>query len=179
MNRIRLRFESIQQVAGSEELAVILLTDEERANALSVVCDDPMKRQMLMRLQRPKACRTMLPEALLQMMTETCEMMVYGIHDGQYQVVLANKSFDRNVRIRMSDAVLLSIISQYPLYIEQTLFQRQCVPFDEHATGIAIPINTMDSIRLDEALRKAVDEENYKLASLLRDELKRRKSTEE
>ncbi len=179
MKRIRLRFESIQQVSGSRELAVILLTDEERVHALSVVCDEPMTRQLLMRVQHPEVCRNMLPEALVQFLGDPCEMMVYGIHDGQYQVVLADRNFDRNVRIRMSDAVLLSLISNYPLYIEQMLFLRQCVPFDEHATGIAIPINTMDVHRLDEALKHAVDEENYELASVLRDELKRRKDSKE
>ena len=176
MHRIRLRFESIQQVAGSQELAVILLTDEERKQVLSVVCDDAMTRQILLRQQSPQQCSTMLPESLVAMLgDETLEMMVYGLHDGQYQVVLANGSFQRHHRIRMSDAVLLSLIAGFPLYIEEKLMRVQSTPFDEQATGIAIPINTMDIARLNIALQKAIDEENYELASKLRDELKRRK----
>ena len=178
MKRIRLRFESIQQVAGSDELAIILLTDEARKNALSVVCDEPMTRQIVLRLQSPGHCKTMLPEALVAMLGEPHEMMVFGLHDGQYQVVLADASYQRNYRLRMSDAVLLSIISGFPLYIEEMLMRRQCVPFDEQATGIAIPINTMDVERLNLAMQKAIDEENYELASKLRDEMKRRKPAE-
>lgn len=52
--------------------------------------------------------------------------------------------------------------------------KRQSTPFDETATGIAIPINTMDEPRLQMALKNAIDEENYELASQLRDEIKRR-----
>ena len=53
---------------------------------------------------------------------------------------------------------------------------RQSTPFDETATGIAIPINTMDVPRLKMALQQAIDNENYELASQLRDEIQRRSS---
>ena len=64
MKRTRLQFESIHQIMGSDELAVILLTDEERRHALTVVCDHPMTQQLMMRMQNPDVCRKMLPEAL-------------------------------------------------------------------------------------------------------------------
>lgn len=176
MKRTRLRYENIQQIVGADNLAVILLTDEERQRALSVVCDEAMTRQIVMRLQSPDFCRTLLPEALLQMMPDDYEMTVYGIHDGQYQVVLANRDYERSVRLRMSDAVLLVLINKdIPLYIEENLMQRQCVTFHPDAKGIAIPINSMDSQRLNMALQHAIEEENYELASHLRDEINRRK----
>ena len=53
--------------------------------------------------------------------------------------------------------------------------EQQSIPYDPHATGIAIPINTMDSHRLSEALQHAIDDENYELASYIRDEINRRK----
>ncbi len=174
MKRTLLRFENIQQVMGDDRLSVILLTDEARQRALSIICDEQTTQQFLLRMQSPTYSKTLLPEALVQMLPFQYEMMIYGVHDGQYQVVLADTEFKRSVRIRMSDAVLLSLFSNYPLYIEESLMQRQCIPFDENAKGVAIPINTMDSRRLHIALEKAIDEENYELASQLRDEIKRR-----
>jgi hypothetical protein len=177
MKRTRLRFQSIQQIVGADGFAVVLLTDEARQRALSVVCDEAMSRQILLRLQSPRLCRTLLPEALLQMMTSQHEMMIYGIHEGQYQVVLADRNYERSTRIRMSDAVLLTMICEdIPLYIEDALMERQSVAFDPKATGIAIPINTMDNDRLKEALSHAIEVENYELASHLRDEINRRKN---
>lgn len=177
MKRLLLRFENLQQIAGSDELAVILLTDEERRRALSVVCDGDMTRQLLMRLQgNREVCRTMLPEALLQLLPSTYEMMIVGVYDGQYQVMLMDVESGDSVRVRTIDAVLLSIISHVPLYIEERLMERQSVPFDEKATGVAIPINAMDTARLKVALQNAVEEENYELASQLRDEIKRRQA---
>lgn len=174
MKRTRLRFESIQHVAGNEELAVLLLTDEQRSRVLSVVCDPLSTRQIVMRLRNGEKCKNMLPEALVQLLDGQYEMMVYGLHDGQYQVVLSDTEFQHNVRIRLSDAVLLSIVSSFPVYIENTLFLQQSIPFDAEQRNVAIPINTMDIERLNIILQNAIDEENYELASKVRDEIKRR-----
>ena len=65
-------------------------------------------------------------------------------------------------------------MSDIPLYIENGLMERQCYPYDEKADSIAIPINTMDLPRLKMAMEKAVEDENYELASQLRDEINRR-----
>lgn len=176
MQRTRLRFQSIRQIVGDEKLAVIVLVDEERKRALSVVCDELMTHQLMLRNLSPTICRTMLPEALLAMLpTDGHEMTVFGIHDGEYHVVLADNDYEHTVRLRMSDAVLLTFIApDIPLYMENTLLERQSVPFEPDATGIAIPINTMDLQRLGEALQHAVEVENYELASHLRDEIRRR-----
>ena len=173
MRRIRLRLENMQQVKGGDGIAVILLTDMQRMNAITVVCDEQMMQQILMRMQNPRICATMLPEALFSLLPSKYEMMVFGLYQGQYQVVLMDEKGE-SARLRMSDAVLLMLISDIPLYIEEKLMQRQCTPYDETAPGIAIPINTMDEPRLKMALQHAIDDENYELASQLRDEIKRR-----
>ncbi len=159
---------------GNAELSVVMLTDEAREHALTVICDEPMTRQYLLRLQHSSICSDRLPEALVQMLTVGHEMMVFGLHDGQYQVVLADVQYERNTRIRMSDAVLLSMISDIPLYMEASLFRQQSVLFNENDQGVSIPINTMDVPRLNMAMQHAINEENYELASKLRDEIKRR-----
>lgn len=179
MKRTQLKFESIQQVVGNDDLSVILLTDKNRQRALSLVCDHQMTSQILLRIQSPSKCLTMLPESLVQLLPGQYEMMIYGIHDGQYQVVLSDVEFKHSTRIRMSDAILLSIISTYPLFIEENLMLQQSIRFDANSTGVAIPINTMDIQRLNVALQSAIDDEDYKLASVIRDEINRRNKPEE
>ena len=176
MKRTLLRFENIRQIVGTDELSVVLLTDLEQRRTLSVVCDQDMTKQMMMRLNgKREVCRTLLPEVLVKLLPSTYEMMIVGIYDGQYQVMLMDTQSGESQRIRISDAILLSLISKVPLYIEDRLMERQSVPFDEHASGVSIPINTMDTARLKLALKSAVEDENYELASQLRDEIKRRR----
>jgi hypothetical protein len=173
MNRLKLRFENLQQIVGGDGIALVLLTDMERKRALTVICDEAMMQQLLLRLKNRALCRTMLPETLLSLLPSHYEMMIFGIYDGQYQVALMDEQ-GTSRRLRMSDAVLLSLMSNIPLYIEEGLMEHQSVPYDEKATGISIPINTMDLPRLKKALQHAVDTENYELASKLRDEINNR-----
>lgn len=51
---------------------------------------------------------------------------------------------------------------------------RQSVRFSENSNAISMPVNTLSTEMLDKALQKAVEDENYELASHLRDEKKRR-----
>ena len=52
---------------------------------------------------------------------------------------------------------------------------KQCAPYVKEAQGVAIPVNTISTDMLKDALAKAIEEEKYELASHLRDELRRRR----
>lgn len=179
MNRLQLVYKSVGEIVGSEELAVITLTDTAEQRAINFVCDNVTKCQLQMHTLHNSSCYNHLPEVLLSMLNDyvkssKMEMVIYDIKDGQYQVTLMNVDTFSIRKIRMSDAVLLSMISDVPLYIDGALMEQQSIPFQEANTRVSIPINTLDIDKLKEALDKAVDEENYRLASVIKDELGRR-----
>ena len=102
MKRTLLRFENIQQLVGAETLSVILLTDELRMRGLTVVCDQQMAAQLQMRIDNPKNCHHLLPEVLVSQLSAKYEMMVCGVYDGQYQVVLMDEIGNTSrIRIRV------------------------------------------------------------------------------
>lgn len=182
MERLRLVFKSIGEIVGSEELAVVTLTDTGEQRAINFVCDPLMKNQLQMHTLHDGKCYNHLPEVLLSMLNDyvkasRLEMMIYDIKDGQYQVTLMNVDSFSIRKIRMGDAVLLTMISDVPLYIDAALMEHQSIPFQEANTRVSIPINTLDVDKLKEALDKAVDEENYRLASVIKEELSRREET--
>ena len=102
------------------------------------------------------------------------ELIIDNIVDGQYRTVVYNKETMESLLIRASDAVLLSIVANIPLYIEAGLMQRQSVIYKENARGVSLPVNTISDEMLQAALDKAIADENYELASHLRDEKRRR-----
>ena len=51
---------------------------------------------------------------------------------------------------------------------------RQSMRYFPNTNGISLPINTMTNEMISEALQKAIEEENYEIASHLRDEQRRR-----
>ena len=178
MDRIRLYFRSVSEIVGSEEIGLIILTDEEELRQLVVTCDRTMMDQFRMRLNRVPVVGSMLPEVLwhvVSMQTQMqFEILVTDIIDGQYRALLVNTETQEPVSIRISDAVLLSHIAKIPIFIDRILMAKQSVPFDREARGVAIPVNTVSTEMLNEALDRAVEEEKYELASYLRDELRRR-----
>ena len=55
----------------------------------------------------------------------------------------------------------------------------QTVPYNGGSRDIPLPVNTIDDAMLQQALDKAIKDENYELASNLRDEMLRRKRKDE
>lgn len=67
-------------------------------------------------------------------------MTIDDVVDGQYNVTLRNVNTGDAFPLRASDAVLLSYISNIPLYIEDRLMDRQSVVYQKDAKGMSVPI---------------------------------------
>ena len=177
-NRVRLKFHSIGEIVGTEELGIITLVDEPQERMLTIVCDKAMAIQLELRAKRVPITRIMLPEVLASVMKHQAgisfEIIIKDLIDGQYCALLCNCTTLESVPIRAADAVLFSLAADIPLYIEARLMLRQSVRFAEGTRGISIPVNTLSTDMLDEALKRAIAQENYELASQLRDEKKKR-----
>jgi hypothetical protein len=52
--------------------------------------------------------------------------------------------------------------------------QRQSTPYNPDVRGISVPINTIDLERLNQELDRAIEAEDYRLASYLHEEILRR-----
>ena len=58
--------------------------------------------------------------------------------------------------------------------MEEHLFKRQSVDSSVSQNKMALPLNALSLMMLHHALEKAIEDENYELASMLRDEMKNR-----
>ena len=180
-SKVQLFFREMAQIAGSEGLSVVVLSDSAGCWALTIVCDEPMTQQLLIRFNHLPGEQQMLPEVLTKLLFQTTdtsaadyELLTYDVDDGQYKTMLISRTTGISFPVRMSDALLLSTLSKIPLFIEEQLFCRQRSLFSPHTSGLVIPINTISIDRLREELRKAIAEENYRLASSLHEEIKKR-----
>ena len=178
-NKIRLRFAHVSEIVGSDDLAILVLTDMERENQLTIVCDKAMAVQLELRDKQIPIRDIMLPEVMGRVITQwgglDLEMLIYDLNDGQYQTVVVNRLTQEMMPVRASDAVLLHVAARLPLFIDESLMARQSVRYVAKAQGVAIPVNSLSDDMLDSALQKAISEENYELASQIRDEKLKRK----
>lgn len=180
--RTRLFYKSVSEIIGGDGIGVITLTDESEQRALSVVCDHAMMYQLGLRNAAPKSREKLLPEVLATTLAEYAdidnfELNIFAVVEGSYKVALINTETLKISRIRMSDAVLLMRISGIPLFIDNELFNRQASKYSGASNRMAIPINTLPTDKLKEELQHAIDTENYRLASVLKDEIGKRRTT--
>ena len=180
MGRLRLHFKSITQIVGSDKLGLIILVDDEERRQISIVCDKDIQSQFVMRMNGIPITARLCPEALLGIMgkeiVKCMEIYIGGIINGQYTTVITNKETYTEVPIRASDATLVAYIGHLPIYIDEDLMKMQSVPYNAGSCGLSIPINAINNEMLQSAMKKAVNDENYELASRIRDEINRRNS---
>lgn len=178
MLKERLIFKGVSEIVGTEDLGLLILTDEAKERQITIVCDKAMAIQLELRVKRIPITKIMLPEVLCNLLrnysNSNFELLIDDIVDGQYRTILYDKGMMAPVLIRASDAVLLSVAGGIPLYIESGLMRRQSVTYNEHSRGVSLPVNTISDEMLQAALDKAIADENYELASHLHDEKRRR-----
>lgn len=183
MSKERLFFKGVSEIVGTESLGLLILTDEAMSRQITVVCDKAMAVQIELRVKHVPITGIMLPEVMCHVLgtdkDERFEMVIEDIVDGQYRTMLYDKYSLEPLLIRTSDAVLLSIVGDIPVYIDSLLMRRQSVPYNKYARGISLPVNTISDEMLQTALDKAIADENYELASHLRDEMRRRGGSKE
>lgn len=178
MTKERLFFKGVSEIVGTDDLGLLILTDESKERQITIVCDKAMAVQIELRVKKLPITRIMLPEVMSKLLSSYAdsdfELLIDDIIDGQYRTLLYNRTTLTPMWIRASDAVLLSLVGDIPLYIESGLMRRQSVAYRENSRGVSLPVNTISDEMLQAALDKAIADENYELASHLRDEKKRR-----
>ena len=180
MKKVRLTIRGVSEIVGTEEIGLIVLVDESLSRQLTIPCDKQMLSQFRLRIGKAPIVGRMLPEVLWHVIsTQTdlrFEILINDLIDGQYRAMLYNVETLEPISMRASDAVLLSYISNIPLFVEWGLMEKQSDDFYEKAKGLSIPVNTISDEMLQSALEKAIKDENYEMASHLRDEINRRKT---
>ena len=183
MGRVQLFYKNLSEIVGSRGFSVVTLTDAEEKRSLNVVCDKAITQQFKLRINQVPGHELMLPEVLLKIFEKDgvgdMELLVYDIVNGQYQTSLLNKRSLVIKTIRMSDAILLHFLSKIPLYIDDNLMARQSAPYQPETCSLSVPINSIDTKRLNEELEKAIAAEDYRLASFLHHELQKRQKPKE
>lgn len=184
MSRLKIEFDSICQLAGRTDRGLLILKDTMGERQIAVPCDGDTLHAFAARMGSNRHPNDLLPEALWAVVGRqvdlSLEIVVTSVtEDGQYEAMLLHSHTMSSHPIRMTEAVLLSFASngEIPIYIDSIIFERHSSLRSADGLTVAVPLDVMSEEMLQEAMDNAVKEENYKLASLLRDELNKRKKS--
>jgi hypothetical protein len=180
MANIEVTFKSVSEIVGIEGIGLVILVDKEEKRQLSLLCDKDTLRQFEQRLPFSKKPKNTLPEVLWDVVRyyteDHFEVIINTLIDGEYRAMLYNVDSLDIKSVRAIDAVLLSVIAKLPIFVDEVLMNRQSLPYNQASPSMALPVNVLTIEMLEEALHKAIKDENYELASTLKMEIERRKN---
>lgn len=115
------------------------------------------------------------------------EVMIYAYKDGIFysRIVLRQNEKVVELESRTSDAINIALRTNSPIYATEYIMEELSVVFEDNnqiqtegdtqdGTDLTGNYGQLDSDEIKSQLEKAVNDENYELASILRDELKKR-----
>lgn len=115
------------------------------------------------------------------------EVMIYAYKDGIFysRIVLRQNEKVVELESRTSDAINIALRTNSPIYATEYIMEELSVVFEDNnqiqtegdtqdGTDLTGNYGQLDSDEIKSLLEKAVNDENYELASILRDELKKR-----
>lgn len=178
MDKIKLKLIGISEVVGVDDISLLALVDENEHRQLIVTCDKDMTKQFKLRMTKRPELKLLYPEVmdalLLDYNVRQLEVDIVGHQNGEYITQITDLSTGATHPVRCSDGILFSMVHHCPLYITTSLMMTQSVSYEPGSPKVALPINVLTDEMLQMSLNKAIELENYEMASNLRDELKRR-----
>lgn len=166
----------------------LVLAEEDGVRRLMVVVGTPEAQSIAFRLQGAEPPRP-LTHDLMQALLNTfdirlLEIDIYKYEDGVFFSKLLLKRKDRLVEIesRTSDAVAIALRTKSPIYTSEAIMKELGIILDDKSTDeisnddleFDMDYSLLELDELESMLKDAIDGEDYELASMLRDELKRK-----
>lgn len=161
------------EVHGERQLPIIIGPAEAQSTALylkGVKTPRPLTHELF------STCLNVLGANLIR-------VLIYKAEDGIFYSYIYLKRENEIIRIdaRTSDAIALAVRSESPIFIYESILDRECLRMpgdasekrshseEESEDNPPTPISISS---LEKALQKAIKDENYELAARIRDEIK-------
>ena len=178
VDRIKLKLMGISDVVGIDDISLLSLVDEAEERQLIVSCDKMMGRQIQLRMMDKPGLEHLYPEVMTKMLlaqsSQQMEVMIYDLREGTYRTEVIDTLTGKKYPIRCSDGIFFSLLMDCPLFASRSVMLKQAANYHPGSAKVALPINVISDKMLRFSLDKAIEMEDYEMASNLRDELKKR-----
>jgi len=172
----------------------LIFSDEQGIRRLPIVIGTPEAQSIAIVMEGITPPRPLTHDLICSIWKELGillkEVVIYKFEEGAFfsELLIEQNGTEHRIDSRTSDAVALAIRTHSPIFTTEEIMRDMAVIFDEQtAQSGGDPLQEsseksgeeLADLRLDalkERLKEAVSEENYELATRLRDEINRRES---
>ncbi|MDR0823560.1 MAG: bifunctional nuclease family protein [Prevotella sp.] len=169
----------------------LVLAEEDGVRRLMIVVGTPEAQSIAFKLQGSAPPRPLTHDLFQTLLSELSislrEVNIYKCENG---VFFSRMTFRQGTKIieiesRTSDAIAIALRTKSPIFTYESIMRSEAVILDENSEpgniqedekdNLALDYSLLNKDELETLLKDAIDGEDYELASLLRDELMKKK----
>lgn len=176
-SNLEFKVKALTKGAAFDDVFVLVLM-EKGGNTIFPLPVDAQQKELLYAMMNQQHTYDFLLESF-RTITATAGTIFEGIcitrvEDGDFkaEVYLNQNGEDLVSEMSAGNAVILALSYRSPIYVKASLLQETMV--GNHGSSFSFSLNSLGKSLLQKALEDAVEREQYEIASLLRDELKKR-----
>lgn len=180
-NYVKLQIEGLTRGSELQDAFILVLSERENEQFLPIL----VNHEGYLRLKAALHDGDYTPTKLMNQLARRVGMTLIGVRimapkNGETNALIDFELINEvvSISVPVADAVIAALETKADLWTAKDNFFRQH-PQSDNPNAVALPLSAMNEKLLREALEGAVEEENFELAGILRDELKKREQTEE
>lgn len=181
-NYIELKVEGLTRGRELKDAYILILREREGERIFPVLIDEE-GFNMIMQAMRNKdyTCSHLMVKLASRVGMTPIGIRLMQPANGKTQALIDFELVNEIVSITtpIAEAVVTALETRSSLWVQRTTFERQTrMNKNGGSQNMALPITAMSGKLISDALQAAVKEDNFELASILRDELNKRKDKE-
>ena len=181
-NYIELKVEGLTRGRELKDAYILILREREGERIFPVLIDEE-GFNMIMQAMRNKdyTCSHLMVKLASRVGMTPIGIRLMQPANGKTQALIDFELVNEIVSIPtpIAEAVVTALETRSSLWVQRTTFERQTrMNKNGGSQNMALPITAMSDKLISDALQAAVKEDNFELATILRDELNKRKDKE-
>ncbi len=181
-NYIELKVEGLTRGRELKDAYILILREREGERIFPVLIDEE-GFNMIMQAMRNKdyTCSHLMVKLASRVGMTPIGIRLMQPANGKTQALIDFELVNEIVSITtpIAEAVVTALETRSSLWVQRTIFERQTrMNKNGGSQNMALPITAMSDKLISDALQAAVKEDNFELATILRDELNKRKDKE-
>lgn len=181
-NYIELKVEGLTRGRELKDAYILILREREGERIFPVLIDEE-GFNMIMQAMRNKdyTCSHLMVKLASRVGMTPIGIRLMQPANGKTQALIDFELVNEIVSITtpIAEAVVTALETRSSLWVQRTTFERQTrMNKNGGSQNMALPITAMSVKLISDALQAAVKEDNFELATILRDELNKRKDKE-
>lgn len=181
-NYIELKVEGLTRGRELKDAYILILREREGERIFPVLIDEE-GFNMIMQAMRNKdyTCSHLMVKLASRVGMTPIGIRLMQPANGKTQALIDFELVNEIVSITtpIAEAVVTALETRSSLWVQRTTFERQTrMNKNGGSQNMALPIIAMSDKLISDALQAAVKEDNFELATILRDELNKRKDKE-